>query len=103
MDAAPDQRSPACRWRGGEGIRAFVKMKNVETGARAVNAYARFGPTIDDVAEWFAVMPDDAVVKVATALEIFGRRGPELIPLLNLGGEALREMRRQFWSGMRDQ
>jgi hypothetical protein len=67
-------------------------MKDVETGARAVNAYVRFGPSIDDVADCFAFMPDDPI----------GRNGPKLIPLLNLGGEALREIRRQFWSGMRD-
>ena len=66
--------------------------------AGAVNAYSRLGISVrdsggnirsvesifEDVADRFAKMPD-GVAKSALAMQIFGRSGAELIPILNSG------------------
>jgi hypothetical protein len=66
--------------------------------AGAVNAYSRLGISVrdsggnirsvesifEDVADRFAKMPD-GVTKSALAMQIFGRSGAELIPILNSG------------------
>jgi len=44
-----------------------------------------------DLAGKFAAMPD-GVTKTALALQIFGRGGAEIIPLLNRGADGIREM-----------
>lgn len=70
--------------------------------AKAVTAYSRLGvavkdangeirPTGDilkDVAEKFRAMPDGAV-KTALALQLFGKSGAEMVPLLDKGGEGI--------------
>jgi len=47
-----------------------------------------------DVAERFAEMPDGAQ-KTATAMELFGRSGMDMIPMLNLGREGLEANRKE--------
>ena len=47
---------------------------------------------LGDIADRFAEMPDGAE-KTARAMEIFGRAGARLIPLLNQGSEGIEEMR----------
>lgn len=73
--------------------------------AGATNAYTRLGVAVkdsagnfrsttaifEDLASRFAVMPD-GVNKTALAIQLFGRSGAELIPLLNQGGDAIDRM-----------
>lgn len=49
---------------------------------------------LDEVADKFKVMPD-GVEKTALAMDIFGKSGAQMIPLLNLGSEGLREEREE--------
>jgi len=49
---------------------------------------------LSDIAEKFKQMPDGAQ-KTATALELFGRAGKRMIPLLNEGSEGLAELRQE--------
>jgi len=71
------------------GTRAFeqvgVALKNADGSGRDVEAI------LGDVAEQFANMPDGAQ-KTALAIEMFGRSGANLIPLLNQGREGLQAM-----------
>lgn len=46
---------------------------------------------ISDLADRFKAMPDGAA-KTALAMQLFGRSGKELIPLLNMGGNEIRSM-----------
>lgn len=63
-------------------------------GVSVTDASGRMRPAeavMSDVADALAKMPDGAA-KTAAAMEIFGKSGAEMIPLLNGGGGALREM-----------
>ncbi|WP_417585142.1 hypothetical protein [Pelagibacterium sp.] len=72
-----------------ESTRAFeqmgVALTNTDGTAREVEGI------LGDVAERFAAMPDGAQ-KTALAVEMFGRSGAKLIPMLNAGREGLRDM-----------
>src|SRR5690606_11575680 len=72
-----------------ESVRAFeqlgVALKNADGSARDVEGI------LGDVAEKFAAMPDGAT-KTALAIEMFGRSGANLIPMLNAGREGLAAM-----------
>lgn len=65
-----------------------VSAKNSDGTLRASDEVLR------DLADRFKTLPDGAE-KTALALDIFGRSGAELIPLLNLGADGLAEMDRQ--------
>ena len=71
------------------GTRAFeqlgVALTNTNGSARDVESI------LGDVAEQFANMPDGAQ-KSALAIEMFGRSGANLIPLLNQGRQGLKDM-----------
>jgi phage-related tail protein len=70
-------------------VDAFARI-----GVAATNADGSLRPTEDvlaDVADAFARMPDGAE-KTATAMELLGRGGADMIPLLNGGADALRAM-----------
>ena len=63
-------------------------------GVSATDANGRLRPTIDvlmDVADGFKNAKDDAN-KTKTAMELFGRSGVDMVPMLNQGSEAIREM-----------
>lgn len=49
---------------------------------------------LDEIADKFAVMPD-GVEKTALAMDIFGKSGAQMIPLLNLGSDGLRAEREE--------
>lgn len=51
-------------------------------------------PVLGEIADRFAQIPDGAT-KTALALDIFGRSGAELIPLLNQGSAGLADMARE--------
>ena len=94
-----------------EGLETAVgrlsrQMNDARAGtAEAVDAFAQIGvaatdsegnlrPATDvlaDIAERFREMPDGAE-KTALAMELMGRSGANLIPLLNGGADALRAM-----------
>ena len=75
-------------------------------GTKQVEAFSRLGISITDaggslktnnqlfaeVADKFKTMPD-GIQKSALAMELFGRSGARLIPLLNGGSESLAELR----------
>lgn len=71
------------------GTRAFdqigVALKNTDGTARGAEEI------LGDVAERFASMPDGAQ-KTALAIEMFGRSGANLIPMLNAGRDGLQGM-----------
>ncbi|WP_424981601.1 hypothetical protein [Maritalea sp. S77] len=71
------------------GTKAFeqlgIGLKTIDGEARGVE------DILGDVAERFAKMPDGAT-KTALAIEMFGRSGANLIPMLNQGREGLKEM-----------
>lgn len=63
-------------------------------GVSVTDASGKLRPTeavMTDLADRLAKMPDGAA-KTAAAMELFGKSGAEMIPLLNGGGAALREM-----------
>ena len=67
-----------------------------DLGVSVTDSTGKLRPLNDvmlDVAERFAVMPDGAQ-KTATAMDIFGRSGMELIPMLNMGKQGLLEIGR---------
>lgn len=72
-----------------ESTRAFeqigIALTNTDGTARDVEGI------LGDVAERFASMPDGAT-KTALAVEMFGRSGANLIPMLNAGRDGLAEM-----------
>ena len=73
----------------GEAMVAFQQM-----GISATDSSGKLRPLEDvmvDVADRFAGMKDGAE-KAALAQVLFGRSGADLIPMLNLGGEGLRNM-----------
>jgi hypothetical protein len=71
------------------GTKAFeqlgIGLKTVDGEARGVE------DILGDVAERFSKMPDGAT-KTALAIEMFGRSGANLIPMLNQGRDGLKEM-----------
>lgn len=74
----------------GEAVDAFASI-----GVAFQNADGSLRPTEDvlsDIADRFAAMPDGAA-KTAAAMELMGRSGAEMIPLLNGGAKALEEMK----------
>lgn len=74
----------------GEGKVAFealgIEVKNADGTLKTASAL------IDEVANRFAAMPD-GVEKTAAAVELFGRSGAEMIPLLNSGANEIARMR----------
>jgi hypothetical protein len=71
------------------GNKAFaqlgVQTKNTDGTMRSTSQILR------DVADRFMVM-DDGAQKTALAIQLFGRAGAQLIPLLNSGSQSLEEM-----------
>ena len=65
-----------------------VEVENADGTMRASDA------VLDDVADKFAGMQDGAT-KTALAMDLFGKSGAEMIPLLNGGSQALAEARRE--------
>ncbi|MBP0634913.1 phage tail tape measure protein [Cupriavidus sp. AcVe19-6a] len=76
-----------------------------EKSAKSTRALQAFGVTAEDVsqgtdavftklAEGFSKMPDGAQ-KTAKAIELFGKEGAKLIPLLNSGADGLEEFKKQ--------
>jgi hypothetical protein len=65
-----------------------IKLKDAHGQLKAAD------DVIAEVAEKFKVMPDGAK-KTALALELFGRAGKRMIPLLNEGSEGLAELREE--------
>lgn len=53
-----------------------------------------FNTILFEVADRFKKMPD-GIDKTAIALELFGRQGKELIKVLNLGGEGIKELEKK--------
>jgi hypothetical protein len=63
-----------------------IAVKDTHTGAlRPVTA------VLSDIADRFESMPDGAT-KTALAMQLMGRSGKEMIPLLNRGGQEMRNM-----------
>lgn len=76
----------------GEQAEAFAKM-----GVKIKNADGTLrssGDLLEDISDHFASMPD-GIEKTGTAMELFGRSGARLIPLLNKGREGLAELRKE--------
>lgn len=77
----------------GDGSTGAVKaFENL--GVSATDAEGQIRPTeevLADVADAFAAMPDGAE-KTEAAMALFGKAGKDMIPLLNDGSAALREM-----------
>lgn len=66
-------------------------------GVKVTDARGKLRPTEDvlqDISDHFKVMPDGAE-KTALAIQVLGRSGKELIPLLNKGGTSLRDMTKE--------
>lgn len=84
-------------------------LKAAQSGPNTTNAYKDLGIAVTDssgkmrsaedifnsISEKFASMPDGPK-KTAEAMQIFGRTGAELIPLLNEGGAKLEELKGHF-------
>lgn len=74
---------------GGEGLKAFNVL-----GISATDASGKLKSTsqvMAEIADKFAAMPDGAQ-KTALAMQLMGRSGADMIPLLNGGSAALNEM-----------
>ena len=77
------------------------QVKAEQSGSAVSNAFKAVGVSMNDgltqmqkfaaIADKFKNM-DDGPKKVALAMELFGRSGAQLIPVLDRGGDALREM-----------
>lgn len=76
--------------------------KNVENGTKAItdnhvevvktrDGHVDFEATLGKLADRFAAMPD-GVEKTSLSLELFGRSGKDLLPLLNQGSAGLKGM-----------
>ncbi len=63
-----------------------VEYKNAAGTLRSTSS------VLEDLADRFRAMPDGAT-KTALSLQLLGRSGKEMIPLLNQGGAGIREMR----------
>jgi hypothetical protein len=66
-------------------------------GVKATDAQGKIRPTtdvLDDLANVFAGM-EDGPAKSALAMEVFGKAGAELLPMLNGGAEGLREFKEE--------
>lgn len=68
--------------------KAGVAVKNADGTLRGS------ADVLEDLAGRFAAMPDGAD-KTALALELLGKSGSRMVPLLNRGGEGLRELSRE--------
>lgn len=68
--------------------RVGIEYKNADGSLRDVNE------VIGDLAERFKEMPDGAL-KTATAMELLGRSGSQLIPYFNSGREGVKGMREE--------
>jgi hypothetical protein len=91
----------------GRGLERMARsaFTAAQTGSTTNNAYRTLGISIldtngklrsqsdifSDVATKFSAM-ENGTTKTALAMQIFGRSGAELIPVLNLGGEKVNEM-----------
>jgi hypothetical protein len=76
----------------GKGGPAAVAMEAL--GIKATDASGRLRPmeaVLNDVAAKFATM-EDGTTKTALAMDLFGRSGANLIPLLNEGAKGIQEM-----------
>ncbi len=62
-----------------------IELKNSDGTIRST------GDVMLDVADRFKAMPD-GVNKTRLALDLFGKSGAEMIPLLNMGGEAIKAL-----------
>lgn len=76
----------------GEAANAFQRLQIHVRDSRG--NFRPLQEVLGDLAERFARLPDGAE-KTALAMQIFGKAGAELIPLLNLGREGLQEMARE--------
>jgi hypothetical protein len=76
-------------------VRSFkalgVQVKNADGSLRSTDAL------LLDVADKFKAMPN-GTKKTALAMELFGRAGRDLIPLLNSGSEGIKKMGKEFSS-----
>ena len=71
---------------GNDGLKALgIRTKGAGGEFKATNA------VLGEVADRFQKMPD-GVQKTALAIEIFGKAGADMIPLLNGGSQGLRDM-----------
>jgi hypothetical protein len=68
---------------GAKGAAAELGQLGVVAGSNATTAMAK-------LADQFAAMPDGAA-KSALAIKLFGKAGAEMIPLLNGGGDAIKQ------------
>lgn len=60
--------------------------------ALGVDMQGGLSPALDKIADQFAKLPDGAV-KTALAVDLFGKAGMDMIPMLNGGSEGLRKMK----------
>ncbi len=58
---------------------------------KTADGHVDMAGTLDKIADKFKSMPD-GVEKTATAMNLFGKSGKDMIPLLNQGSEGLKEM-----------
>ena len=99
-----DQRQKALTG-GGDGMAGQLDELGL-SGKGASDAFRELGVAIKnndgtlrtsdavllDISRKFAVMPD-GVAKAALAMKLFGRGGAELIPMLNMGGDAIERLK----------
>lgn len=78
---------------GGEKQIEAFRLLNVEF-ADADGKLRKVGPLFDELADRFASMPDGPE-KAALAMQVFGKSGTDLIPLLNQGSQGLTRMREE--------
>lgn len=90
----------------GKGLEKLAKNMDAAAQSQAPSAFGRLGISVKDasghlkesdvvlgqIAEKFSKMPNGAQ-KTALAMEIFGKAGAQLIPLLNEGKDGLEELR----------
>ena len=78
---------------GKEAVKTFesigIKLKDAEGKVRSSEEV--FG----DLADFFQVLPD-GVTKTALAVDIFGKSGKEMVPMLSKGREGITELREEF-------
>ncbi|KQM68773.1 phage tail tape measure protein [Xylophilus sp. Leaf220] len=78
---------------GKEAVKTFdslgIKLKDAEGKVRSSEDV--FG----DLADFFQVLPD-GVTKTALAVDIFGKSGKEMVPMLSKGRDGIAELREEF-------
>jgi hypothetical protein len=87
-------RSAVDAAKGGKEAAAAFAGVNLKTADGQIRPVADL---LTDVADQFAVLPDGAV-KVEKAIQLFGKAGADLIPLLNQGSEGISSLRAEFVS-----